>query len=73
MTSSELNDFNKNEQMEIQIANIGRIVESVIMAVVVVFTISVAIVSVKPISASKATVVTTSFTADSSWVKGGWR
>lgn len=61
--------------MEIQIANIGRIVESVLIAVVVAFTISVAIVSVKNCSASKATAVTTSFTftADSSWVKGGWR
>ena len=59
--------------MESQITNIGRIVESVLIAVVVAFIVSVAIVSVKSFSKAKATAVTTSFTADSSWVKGGWR
>lgn len=57
--------------MELQITNIR--IESFIKVIVVAFIISAVIVGVRNFSATKATAITTTFAADSSWTKGGWK
>lgn len=59
--------------MELQITNRSRIVDNVIKAIVIAFIISATIVSVRNLSVTKTTFDITTFTSDSSWVKGGWR